>query len=228
MDNRVKRVISLMENNLHRDWSADKLSCIVNLSPSRLHQLFKDEVGLPPAKYLHMLRMEGARSILETSYLSVKEVMRRVGLKDESHFVRDFKRQYGLTPAKYRDHFLSGSNGRTVRAGQGPLISVPDHSRPDALKLTSLTKTSAASSVTPPLLSRRPSHPRHLVEDQTPILRAKKNRELLPLLYLRHIAFAHLTTAIIDKLAHDRSGRRAPLYSKRKGSISHARPRRRG
>lgn len=226
MDNRVKRVISLMEKYLHRDWSADKLSRLVNLSPSRLHQLFKDDVGLPPAKYLHILRMERAKSILEISYLSVKEVMRRVGLADESHFVRDFRRRYGLTPAKYRDHFLSGRNGRTVRAGQTPPSSVPNHSRPDALKLTSLTKTSAASSVTPPLLSRRPSHPRHLAEDQTPLLRAKKDRELLPLLYLRHIAFAHLTTAIIDKLAHERPGRRAPLYSKRKGGISTGRQRR--
>ena len=30
--------------------------------------------------------------LLTTTFLSVKEIVRRVGLTDESHFVRDFKR----------------------------------------------------------------------------------------------------------------------------------------
>ena len=57
--------------------------------------------------------MEQARELLETSYLSVKEVMARVGVADESHFVRDFKKAYGRTPARYRARFL-----RAARAAQ--------------------------------------------------------------------------------------------------------------
>jgi AraC-like DNA-binding protein len=34
--------------------------------------------------------------------LSVKEIMNRVGLSDESHFVHEFKKTYGLAPSKYR------------------------------------------------------------------------------------------------------------------------------
>lgn len=103
MDRRVQKTISLMKEYLHRGWPAGRLAKFVNLSSSRLHQLFKEETGLPPAKYLRLLRMERAAELLETSYLSVKEVMAKVGVTDESHFVRDFKKTYGLTPAKYRE-----------------------------------------------------------------------------------------------------------------------------
>jgi transcriptional regulator GlxA family with amidase domain len=106
MDHRVLEVIALMKESLHRDWSAGRLAACVNLSPSRLHQLFKAETGLPPARYLRLLRMQQARELLETTHLSVKQVIAHVGVTDESHFVRDFKKTHGFTPARYRERFL--------------------------------------------------------------------------------------------------------------------------
>ena len=44
--------------------------------------------------------MEKARYLLETSLLSVKEITHSVGLNDESHFVRDFKKAYGVPPTR--------------------------------------------------------------------------------------------------------------------------------
>ena len=48
----------------------------------------------------------------------------RVGATDESHFVRDFKKTYGLTPAKYRERFLRGRRAQVLRSrgGQGGVI----------------------------------------------------------------------------------------------------------
>lgn len=77
MDQRVLKVIALMKETLHRGWSAGRLAKCVNLSPSRLHQVFKEETGLPPARYLRLLRMQQARELLETSHLSVKLTLTR-------------------------------------------------------------------------------------------------------------------------------------------------------
>lgn len=52
--------------------------------------------------------MERAKHLLETSFLSVKEITHNVGLKDESHFVRDFKAVYGVPPTRYRMLFHDG------------------------------------------------------------------------------------------------------------------------
>lgn len=84
----------------------------VNLSPPYFCYLFKTITGVPPARYLKSLRMQQAATLLTTTFLSVKEIVRRVGCTDESHFVRDFKRIYGVTPSEYRNGALAGAEPR--------------------------------------------------------------------------------------------------------------------
>ena len=91
----------------------------VNLSVWRLCHIFKSDVGMPPIKYLRLLRMERAKGLLESSFLSVKEIAYQVGLNDESHFVRDFKTTYGYSPAIYRAQFRHNSAGNGNGTGNG-------------------------------------------------------------------------------------------------------------
>lgn len=102
MDQRVQKILRLMRDNFHKELSLDELAQSVNLSVWRLCHLFKSETGLSPIHYLRFLRMERAGNLLETSFLSVKEIAHAVGINDESHFVRDFKIIYGVTPTRYR------------------------------------------------------------------------------------------------------------------------------
>lgn len=91
-----------MRENLHREITLTELAHSVNLSVWRLCHLFRSDVGMSPIKYLKILRMEKAKHLLETSFLSVKEITYQVGINDESHFVRDFKKAYGEAPTHYR------------------------------------------------------------------------------------------------------------------------------
>ncbi len=102
MDPRIEALIALMKSDLRRVLPLTRMAQSVNLSPTRLSCLFKAETGTPPARYLRKLRMEVAATLLEETFLSVKEIMARVGFSDESHFVRDFKRIKGMTPTQYR------------------------------------------------------------------------------------------------------------------------------
>jgi AraC family transcriptional regulator of arabinose operon len=102
MDQRVERVIALMKDDLRQGLSLGEMAHLVNLSPAHLCNLFKAETGTSPARYLRSLRMVRAESLLINTFLSVKEVMVSVGLSDQSHFVRDFKRTNGITPTQYR------------------------------------------------------------------------------------------------------------------------------
>jgi hypothetical protein len=69
--------------------------------------------------------MERAKDLLESSFLSVKEIAYQVGLNDESHFVRDFKSTYGFSPALYRSQFRNKTipeahHGNGNGNGSGP------------------------------------------------------------------------------------------------------------
>ena len=117
MAERVKRVIELMRGDPSRNFTLGKMAESVNLSPPYFCYLFKSITGVPPAKYLKSLRLEQAATLLTTTFLSVKEVVSRVGLTDESHFVRDFKRKYRLTPTEYRNSaFLSPESSNRIES----------------------------------------------------------------------------------------------------------------
>jgi transcriptional regulator GlxA family with amidase domain len=103
MAERIKQVIERMQGNPSRNFSLGEMAQSVNLSPPYFCYLFKSITGVPPAKYLKTLRMQQAATLLTTTFLSVKEIVSRVGCSDDSHFVRDFKRFYGVTPSEYRN-----------------------------------------------------------------------------------------------------------------------------
>ena len=107
MDLRVQKTQQMMRDNLHKELSLGKFASSVNLSVWRFCHVFRSEVGMSPIQYLRFLRMERAKHLLESSFLSIKEIGHLVGLKDESHFVRDFKKAYGLSPKCYRVLFNS-------------------------------------------------------------------------------------------------------------------------
>lgn len=54
------------------------------------------------AQYLKSLRMQRAKQLIDSTFLSTKEIMQKVGMRNESHFVREFKKIYGLPPASYK------------------------------------------------------------------------------------------------------------------------------
>lgn len=123
MAERIKHVIEMMQGDPSRTFTLGKMAESVNLSAPYFCYLFKSITGVPPAKYLKKLRMQQAATLLATTFLSVKEIVGRVGFTDESHFVRDFKRLYGRTPSEYRSHaFLSSdSNGHESRRENWPM-----------------------------------------------------------------------------------------------------------
>lgn len=115
----------MMRDDVRGELSLAEFAQSVNLSVWRLCHIFKSDVGMPPIRYLRQLRMERAKGLLESSFLSVKEIAYQVGLNDESHFVRDFKTTYGYTPALYRSNFKNngsdnGHNGNGNGNGTQP------------------------------------------------------------------------------------------------------------
>ena len=104
---RIEFVVEAVQHHLHLDLSLEALARSVNLSASRLRHHFKEVTDVPLHQYIALLRMHRAAHLLRTEFLTVKVVMAKVGIKDESHFVRFFKKIYRLTPAQYRDHYAA-------------------------------------------------------------------------------------------------------------------------
>ncbi len=61
--------------------------------------------GMSPIEYIHTLRLEEAKQMLESTNLPVEAVAVEVGYQDASFFSRLFRRKVALTPAQYRRRF---------------------------------------------------------------------------------------------------------------------------
>jgi AraC-like DNA-binding protein len=157
MDKRVEKIIEMMRDDVRGELSLTEFAHSVNLSVWRLCHIFKSDVGMPPIKYLRLLRMERAKGLLESSFLSVKEIAFQVGLSDESHFVRDFKTTYGHSPAIYRSQFKRSAigngngngHGNGNANGNGNGVDQPHSSQPS--KLTREVARAAKQSILPTL-----------------------------------------------------------------------------
>ncbi len=107
MDQRVDTVIAFMKENLHRKLTPIEIAQSVHLSPAHLRKLFNDETGSTLTRYGNELRLEQAKHLLETTFLSIKEVAASVGLDGVTDFLRDFKKAYGMIPTEYAECYRS-------------------------------------------------------------------------------------------------------------------------
>ncbi len=103
MDKRILIIKNTVAKNLKSPATVEEMSVEINVSASRLRQLFKKETGMSFGEYVRQQRLERARELLETTFMRVQEVSAAIGIHDQSYFNRLFKEKYGLTPGKYHD-----------------------------------------------------------------------------------------------------------------------------
>jgi len=78
---------------------------ISGMSERTFMRRFSEATGYRPLEYVHTLRLEEAKQMLEATELPVEAVATEVGYEDASFFSRLFRRQVGLTPGAYRKRF---------------------------------------------------------------------------------------------------------------------------
>jgi AraC family transcriptional regulator, arabinose operon regulatory protein len=134
MDRRIELIITTFKSDPAKQWDTASLAVTVNLSPSRFRHLFKQETGTTPAQYLKELRLRKAAALLRHTFMSIKQVLRQVGLGSNAHFVRDFRKIHGMTPTAYRR--TAGRKARScrrkVRTECGSAGSEPSAIAPEA------------------------------------------------------------------------------------------------
>jgi len=75
------------------------------LSERSFNRRFKQATGLTPLEYVHTLRLEEAKQLLEVDDEPIELIAQSVGYEDAAFFGRLFRRKVGMTPAQYRRRF---------------------------------------------------------------------------------------------------------------------------
>jgi AraC-like DNA-binding protein len=80
----------------------ETLGELTGYAPLHVLRLFREHIGQTPCEYLQALRMMKARDLLDTTSLSIYEVTTAVGFSSHSSFQALFKKNFGISPGKYR------------------------------------------------------------------------------------------------------------------------------
>jgi transcriptional regulator GlxA family with amidase domain len=67
----------------------------------QLRELFREELGLSPVRYLNRLRIERASALLHED-IPIWRVAELVGFPNANYFSRIFRSEKGMTPIEYK------------------------------------------------------------------------------------------------------------------------------
>lgn len=88
--------------------SNQDLATLCNVSVVYFRKLFDRLYGVSPIKYLRMLRIEKAKELLVSDYLSISDIASMTGFNTIFTFSRAFKNEVGLSPKNYLDKMGRG------------------------------------------------------------------------------------------------------------------------
>jgi AraC family L-rhamnose operon transcriptional activator RhaR/AraC family L-rhamnose operon regulatory protein RhaS len=99
---RIGAAISHLESNYPEPIEIGQLAEIARMSRRSFMRTFQAATGLSPIAYLIQLRINRAAALLRSSASSITDVAFRVGFSDSNYFTRQFSRQIGIPPRRYR------------------------------------------------------------------------------------------------------------------------------
>ena len=111
----IARCQTWIAEHYHEPSPVAALVRLSGLAERSFKRRFQQATGMAPLEYVHTLRLEEAKQMLETGDQPIEAIANEVGYEDAGFFSRLFRRHVNLTPAQYRKRF--GSMRRALQTG---------------------------------------------------------------------------------------------------------------
>lgn len=115
----IQTIYNLREHPLHEAFPWDQLVRETGLSRRHIDRLMYAEFGMTAQSYWDHLKEERARTLIENTESSIKEIAYQLGFKQPSHFTKWFRQRTGWNPRMHRKlgarAIAQGSNALELR-----------------------------------------------------------------------------------------------------------------
>lgn len=101
----AEKIERYLQQHLAETLTVSALASHCDTSERSLLRHFRAHYQQSPLEHIQALRVERAKALMETTHLSVEEIIERCGYADVSSFRKLFKRETTLTPGEYRERF---------------------------------------------------------------------------------------------------------------------------
>ena len=98
----VHEIILYIQDHYAEECSLDEIASQFYISRAYLTRVFKLITGFTIKEYLTLCRVRNAKTLLQTTNLSITEIAARTGFGNITNFEKNFKNMTSLTPLQYR------------------------------------------------------------------------------------------------------------------------------
>jgi transcriptional regulator GlxA family with amidase domain len=120
-DSPVYRAMQWLQAHIDQPYRLAALAEAATTSERTLLRHFREVTGMTPLDYLHSLRMERAKMLLEVTLHGIQGIAEACGYTDAASFRRLFQRETGMSLSEYRARYTlrsRRSHWRVERAGR--------------------------------------------------------------------------------------------------------------
>jgi len=96
------RVAQLMEENIEKPLSLERIAHSTGLSRRQIERLFRRHLDCVPKRYYLEMRLRRARELLLQTAMPIMDVTTSCGFKSPPHFSRCYRAQFGYPPSEER------------------------------------------------------------------------------------------------------------------------------
>lgn len=98
----VQKIDEILNDNFDQTITLQDLSNELDVHWAHLSRDFPRYFQCNFSEYIRKIRIEKSLNLLKNNSLSLTEISLNCGFADQSHFIRNFKNFYGITPKKFR------------------------------------------------------------------------------------------------------------------------------
>jgi AraC-like DNA-binding protein len=110
----VRQIESYLLTSLDNVPSLDSISSMAGVSRYHFAHAFSKYIGLSPLAFHTRARLLRARKLISQGW-SLADTSHSLSFSDQSHFGRQFRKVYGMTPGAYQENIAAGVHARPLR-----------------------------------------------------------------------------------------------------------------
>lgn len=99
----IQKAVTYVHEHFKENPSLSEIASVAALNERYFCTCFREYTGKTYKEYLKELKLSYARRLLLVSEMSVTEIAESSGYSTQSHFNREFKERYGVSPLKMRN-----------------------------------------------------------------------------------------------------------------------------
>ncbi len=102
-------MLDYISDHLHERILLEDMAAALDKTVPYLSRVFSKEMGMPISSYIMQKKIETAANMLQFSNYTALEISNFLSFSSQSYFIKQFKKQLGISPGEYRKRFYSVS-----------------------------------------------------------------------------------------------------------------------